>query len=575
MEIRQYTRIIMKRWWLVVLLVLVATSTAAYYNHQRGPIYRSTVTLLLSPPLGQNTLLATASDHTSQLAKTYALYLKTAAFADLVIQREGLNMTPEVLVNSIDAHMVEDTAYFEITASSKNPQDAQRLATVIANNFMAENLAQQQQQQETRRAASLDSVQTLLRDKLERERQNYEAQVAALRASVAQIQDQPASASRDALLATVQEQLSQYEDRLLKVMTDQVTLQPAASSSDITTVSIVEPAPLPLRPANSAANVRSVLFALVAALVVGVTLAFGLEYLDYTVRSPEELEGVYGKPVLAVFSQQSNGDVAGVAQSIAALKDTRSAIVEGFRVLRTNLSFSSAGQALRSLLITSAGPGEGKTFVATNLAVVMAQAGKKVILVDADLRRPSVHKRFGLSRTPGLGDLVLADNPTDPATLQNYLQPGPVDNLRILTCGITTPNPAELLSFEHTHRILDALEALADIVIYDTPPALTVTDAVILTGRSDAILQVVRSGVTRRDLALRSRDLLQRTGGKVLGPVLNMVRQGDVGYYHNYYYYGYYGDSDSTGNRPVHLASRNGHERRRGLHRNSPEPERE
>ena len=582
MEIRQYIRIIIKRWWLIVLLALVATSTAAYNNYRRGPVYRSSVTLLLNPALDQSSMLTSASNRTSQLARTYALYLRTTAFADRVIQREGLNITPGTLVRSIDARIVDGTAYFEITASSKNPQDAQRLATVIANNFIAENLTQQQQLQAARRAASLDSVQILLRDKLERERQNYDAEVTALRASIDQIQSQPASTSRDQLLADAQEQLSQYEDRLLKVMTDQVTLQPAGSSSDINTVSIIEPAPLPLLPANSASNVQSVLYALVASLIVGVGLAFGLEYLDYTVRNPEELEGLCGKPVLAVFSREGNGNGAPFAQGIIALDDTRSALAEGFRVLRTNVSFSSAGQALHSLLITSACPGEGKSFVAANLAVVMAQAGKRVILVDADLRRPAVHRRFGLARTPGLGDLVLADNPADPATLQNYLQPGPVDNLRILTCGITTPNPAELLTFEHTHRILDALEALADIVIYDTPPALTVTDAVILAGRSDAILQVVHAGATRRDVVLRARDVLQRAGGRVLGPVLNMVGQGDVGYYHDYYYYGgHYSEPDSdgtrSGDRSGERAGRNGHERRPHLRRNvaTPRPQHE
>jgi non-specific protein-tyrosine kinase len=538
-----------KRWWLILLIVLVGAGSAAYFNAtiREAPIYRSTVTLLLNPALGQGALVSSSlSERTNQLAVTYSRYLKTQAFADIVIKREGLTISPRQLVQSIDARILEGISFFEINAIANTPQDAQLLATVIANNFIAQNLAQQREQQAARRVANTDDMQMVLREKLERERQYYEERVTALREQIAQISTQPASAARDATLVDIQEQLSQYEDRLLKTMTQQVALQPASANEDINTVSVIQPASLPDAPINQTNKVRNLLFAGLASLLVGVALAFLLEYMDYTVKSPEELEEAYSKPVLGVFNRlptRQNGDGA---ESLVALEKEHSALGEAFRVLRTNLSFSSAGRQWRSLVITSAGPGEGKTFVAANLAVVMAQAGKRVILVDCDLRRPAVHQRFSMARTPGFGDLLLAEDAAQPETFRPYLQAGPVEGLRILTCGITTPNPSELLSFEHTQRLLDALEADADIVIYDTPPALTVTDAVVLSARSQAVVQVVQAGSTRRDLVLKVRDILQRVNDSVLGPVLNRVEQQDVGYYYYYYYYSQYYKSNKS-----------------------------
>jgi len=396
----------------------------------------------------------------------------------------------------------------------------------------------------------------LLRDKLERERQNYEALVTEYRMRIEQAQTQPPSTSRDRLVEGMQAQLSSYEERLLKVMGDQVSLLPSNDDSAIDTASIIAPASLPAQPINSGSNVQTVLFALLASLIAGVALAFGLEFLDYTVKGPDDLEEVFGKPVLGVFGRWQNGTTKHPEEGIVSLSEGSSALAEGFRALRTNLYFTSVDRPLHSLVITSAGPGEGKTFVACNLAVAIAQTGKRVILVDADLRRPNVHRRFGLARTPGLGDLIIANGAAGPTGFQNYVQEGPVPGLRVLACGISVPNPAELLTFEHTARILDALEADADLVIYDTPPVLTVSDAAILAGRADAVLQVVKAGATRRDLVVKTRDILQRVGGKVVGPALNMVSQREIGYYHEYYYYSRYSYDEKS--RAKRKASRGG-----------------
>lgn len=538
MELYQYTRILLKRWWLIAALLLVGGASALYYTTTQPPVYQSTVTLLLSPAPGQDALLPQyLSDRTNQLAQTYTRYLKTRTFAELVIKREGLNISPDELVNSINARVVEGTQFFEITASSSSPERAQQLASLIANNFIQENLAQQQEQLAARQSASeAGAMQALLREKLERERQYYDEQIADLRVQVDQLKDQPPSSARDQRLAAVQDQLSQYEERLLQIMNDQIALQPVNQDAPINTVTVIEPAPLPTRPVNTQ-RLQDILVALAASLVLGVTLAFGLEYLDYTIKSPEELEMIFGQAPLAVIGESG----AASEETVIALERPQSPITEAFRALRTSIRFSRVGQQLRSIVVTSAGPGEGKSTVASNLATVLAQSGQRVLLVDADLRKPALHRRFHLVNNLGLSSLMLANDPMDTQVMARHIQQGPVDTLYILTSGPIPPNPAELLSTEFAHRILQRLEEQVDVVIYDTPPALTVTDAVILASRADATLQVIMAGQTRRDVALKCRSVLQSVHANVLAPVLNRVKAGDVGYYHYYYYYSKYG----------------------------------
>jgi non-specific protein-tyrosine kinase len=514
---------------------------------------------MLNPALTPDTYLSGSFSYISyraaELAENYSLYLKTNAFAEQVIQEEELNISPGELIGAITTSLVERTQYFEITATRNDAAEAQILAMAIANNFIDAHMAQQQQQLAIKQAAGdVDNMQALLREKLERERQYYEDQVTNQRLQIAQIEAQPPSAARDELVASIQTQLSEYENRLLNIMSDQIALQPQMQDNQIDTITIVQPAPLPESPISTG-KMQKILFALMASLVVGVTLAFGLEYLDYTVKGPDDLEALIGEPILGALSviQENNVNREGI-QSISVLAQPRASISEAFRALRTNILFSQAGKELRSLVITSAGPGEGKTTVAANLAVVMADAGKRVILVDADMRRPTLHKRFGVVNNVGLSSLMIADDPTDPRILRRHLQQGPVETLWLLTSGPIPPNPAALLSSERAHEVLMALEAEADIVIYDTPPALTVTDAVILASRADATLQVVRAGVTRREIVLKMRATLQRVEANLMTPVLNWVRAADIGHY-GYYYAGYYAESESK--RP--RSSRNGH----------------
>ncbi|KPB05747.1 CpsD/CapB family tyrosine-protein kinase [Bacillus sp. CHD6a] len=208
----------------------------------------------------------------------------------------------------------------------------------------------------------------------------------------------------------------------------------------------------------------------------------------------------------------------------------KSPISEQYRTIRTNIQFSSVDQQLRSIMVTSSGPSEGKSTTASNLAVVNAQQGKKVLFVDADLRKPTAHYTFQQENFRGLTTIL-----TRQTSLSETIQPTRIANLDILTSGPIPPNPAELLSSKAMEDLLAAVYHSYDLVIFDTPPVLAVTDAQILANQCDGTVLVIASGATDKDSAIKAKELLNSAKAKLLGVVLNMKKLKESSYY---YYYG-------------------------------------
>ena len=221
----------------------------------------------------------------------------------------------------------------------------------------------------------------------------------------------------------------------------------------------------------------------------------------------------------------ASGPVRGIAgqPDVVALTHPRSPAAEAYRTLRTNIQFASIAHSLRRLLLTSAGPDEGKSTAAANLAVTMAQMGARVILADCDLRRPSQHEIFNLDNTAGLTSLFLASPSNDGATGSLPLQTTSVANLRLLTSGPLPPNPAELLAMPRMDEILARLAEQADVVLFDSPPIALVTDAAVLSAKADGVLLVVGTGKVKRDLARKAKAQLEAVNANVLGLVVTNV----------------------------------------------------
>lgn len=206
-------------------------------------------------------------------------------------------------------------------------------------------------------------------------------------------------------------------------------------------------------------------------------------------------------------------------QKLVTLSDPRSPAAEAYRSLRTNLEFSSLDEPLRTMVVTSPAPEAGKSTTLANLAVTLAQAGRQVILVDCDLRRPSLHEIFGISNSTGLTSVILDDT-----TSALPLRETGVAGLRLLTSGPLPPNPAELLGSRRMADLIRSLCEQADMVLFDAPPVIAVTDAAILASQVDGVLLVLKAGVTRREHAQRARAALDKVNARLVGTVLNNVK---------------------------------------------------
>jgi succinoglycan biosynthesis transport protein ExoP len=302
---------------------------------------------------------------------------------------------------------------------------------------------------------------------------------------------------------------------------------------------------------------RNLAFALMLGLTSGVGLAFLLEGLDNTVRTTEQAQMISGLPPLGMIPMGSrtaregaNGKRLVIASSKEAVElvaqvRPQSQMAESYRAMRTSLLLSHLGAPPKVIMITSALPQEGKTTTSINCAVVLAQKGVRVLLIDADLRRPSIHKTLGMGPRSGLSNVL-----TGSATLQQTITRSTIlPNLSILPAGTPPPNPAELLASSNMRDVLEELRGQYDHIVVDTPPTLSVTDAVVLSPRADAIVLVIRSGQTTKQALRRSRDILAQVNAKVSGVLLNAVDLSSPDYYYYYEYQGkysrYYRDNDS------------------------------
>ncbi|MEO5580593.1 MAG: polysaccharide biosynthesis tyrosine autokinase [Gemmatimonadaceae bacterium] len=382
-------------------------------------------------------------------------------------------------------------------------------------------------------------------DALDRLRASGESQIAAA----------PAGEAEEQQLAQQVETVQGISDQL------QTELQKAkmAEAVEAGQVEIVELVESPgYRIANGSS--RRLTLGLVVGLILGIGATVLLDTLNDSIRRRSDIERLLKIPGLAVIpklsvkngsgnralrylprrSRKSDETLHGdVHSELVTVTDVRSAGSEAYRTLRTNLMFSQAVQALRSLVITSASPGEGKTTTAANLAVSFAQQGMRILLVDCDLRRARLHKVFGVPKEPGLTELVLGFHDEEAVT-----RPTSVTGLYVMASGKLPPNPAELLGSAAMRRTITALTEAYDLVVIDTPPLLAASDAAILATLADGVILVLRAGVTERAAAQQSTQQLNAVGARVVGAVLNDP-EAQVPRYGAYYRYEYSATADS------------------------------
>lgn len=363
-----------------------------------------------------------------------------------------------------------------------------------------------------------------------------------------------------------------YNDFLSK--TKQADFQLAEQSPDLR---IIEPARIP-NAAVGPRRVRSIFIGMFLSLVAGIGLALLLEYLDNTIKNVEDVTYATQLPTLAMIpsvgpgamrslSARRKADVTGMLpegglddkDEIAALAprglqplgnedlgtlDGLSNVVEAYRMLRTSLLLSSAGNPPKTILVTSSQPGEGKTTTAINTAISLANLGVSVLLIDADLRRPAIHRQFKLAQPRGLATYLSSN-----VMLDAVVYSVPIPNLTLLPCGPIPPNPAELIASERMRELIRTASQHYDHILIDSPPLMNVTDPAILSTLVDGVILVVQAGRSTRDIVRRAKQDLRTVGAKIFGVVLNNVDLKREGYY-DYYYYRYHSNYSDKGKEP-------------------------
>jgi tyrosine-protein kinase Etk/Wzc len=360
----------------------------------------------------------------------------------------------------------------------------------------------------------------------------------------------PAMAEEEMRLTRRVEALANMGDNI-RMDYQRARMAEAVEAGDIDVVGL---APLPSTPLLNSAALK-VALGLILGLALGLVIAYVLEALNTAVRRPEDLEAVLHVPGLAVIPRITDGSRSAQSHFRRLLSSgkkspeqpvgspmtgtqTFSIGIEAFRNLRTGLIWSDGGEALRTLVVTSAAPGEGKTMTAANLAVTLAYDGLRVLLVDCDIRRPRIHGLFQLPRAPGLMELLRASSDPD-APQPRAIRETPVARLSVLTCGALPVNAANLLSGTRMRILLRELQEQFDIIVLDTPPVLATADACIVASLTDGVLLVVRAGTTDKNAAQRAYQQLSNVGARVVGTVLNdpggeVAKEGD--YYYPYDY---------------------------------------
>jgi polysaccharide biosynthesis transport protein len=516
MELKQYGLMLWRWMWLIVLATGIAVVFSFLGTLQSPRIYQATSTILVGQSI-QNPNPSSGDLYTSgQLALTYIQLAKTEPVLQGMIDALNLRVSTDAVRANINASIVQGTQLIQLSVVDNNPARAQAMANELAHQLILQ-APTAQDQLTTRR----DFIQNQV-DALQAKLQDAQTQIDDLQGSIQVTSSARDIADKQQQVATLQLQVNQWQLTYANLLT---LLAPRSPNA----LSVVDPARLPQVPISP--NVPlTVLLAAAIGCLLAVGGAFLIEYIDDTIKAPDDVTQSMKLSVLGVIARIT-GETP--EEKLIAARHPRSSHAEAYRVLRTNIQVADVDRPISTLLITSPNPVEGKSVTAANLAVVMAQAGLRVILVDADMRRPVQHKMFHLANNRGLTEGLMQPSPS----LDGILYATETENLKVIPTGQIPPNPAELLGSKRMKALIELLKESADMVIFDTPPCLPLADAAILARQVDGALMVVDSGRTRRDAALRAKEALERAGAHILGVALNRVSAHSSGYYYYYYYY--------------------------------------
>lgn len=502
-DIREYIYLFKSWGWLIMLAGLMAIIAAYIISLRTTPVYQASTRLLVSAPSSLGGIDASFMVTTQSMMSTYSQMLLDRPVLQGVIDQLQLQITPEALKRSITVDVVTNTQLMIITVKNTDPA----LAADLANGMASVFIDRIRQLQSERFAASRDGLSNQISD--------MEEQITNTNGEIAHTTD-------ESKLQQLQARLTQYLTIYSNLVTsyEQVRLAEAQTSTNVV---VSELANVPSIPVSPKTRVN-----MLVAGFIGVLLAVGVVFtrdiLDDTVKNPDMILKKFNQPILGVIDSHKP-----LKEKPFVLAELHSPSAEGFWSLRTNLTFASVDTPLRRILVTSPMPQDGRTTVASNLALVLAQGEKKTLLMDADLRHPSIQIQFGLSNEIGLTEL-LAHPLKD---FSNFIQGVDIPGLTVITSGVLPPNPSELLTSKMVGQTLKRLNQVYDLIVIDTPAVLSVADAIALAPAMDGVILVVKPGTTKIAAVQQALEQLRAVGACVLGVVLNDVN-------HNSPKYGYF-----------------------------------
>jgi capsular exopolysaccharide synthesis family protein len=497
--LRDALRVFWRRRFVIALFLLLTVGAVVALTVAQEQRYVASASLLFRDPefdqkLFGTTAFAPSSDPEREAATNVQL-ASLGVVADRTAKRLGQGLTRQEVADAVKVQTDGTTDVASVNATDPSPKFAALLANTFAREFIA-----------FRRDADRRKV------------------------------DQAAALIRTELASMGGTERSGVQGRALRERLSQLATLGSLQTGN---AELVQPANAPTAPSFPKPKVNIAL-GIVVGLLLGVGVALLLERLDRRVREPEDFEALFGRPILGAIP--ANGELVSSSVSSGVVGSQHA---EPFRMVRANLRYFDVGRHIRSLVITSATPSEGKTTVALNLAIAAAESGARVILIEADLRRPTLAARTGVSPVPGLTSVLTDQAELDRATRQFVLERPDVGGTRrisvdVVPAGAVPPNPAELIESEAMDALIKKAEGDHDLVIIDTPPASLVSDSIPLLARVDAVIAVARLGLSTRDAASDLRDQLEKLHAPLVGVVINFVEASDS------YYYSYAGHESAT-----------------------------